>query len=349
MATQVGSILRHCTKRENEPFEVLTFPTHERTQSNLKSVHAHFDLLWGDHLTQNFGVKGNGWISTYAPMPKNTNLLEKVNGNDIMSVLPPHKDYDMVIGQHRFGQGQLALQLGQHLNVPVLILEHTSVTSDHLRNNIENLKQIRGDINVFISENNMREWGWSLEDPSVVVITHGVQTELFKPRKIEKKIHVLSVVNDWVNRGDILGFDIFQRVVMQNNIPHFILGDTQGLSQPAKNLHHLVQSYNESAVFFNTSRYSPIPSVCLEAMACGIPVVSTDNNLIQDIIVNGYNGFRTNNENEMKSHLQRLLQSPDECKQLGENARKTIIEKFSLADFTSKWDNLLERAFNIRK
>lgn len=346
MASQIGSILRKSTKRADEPFEVLTFPTHERYGSNLKNVNANFDMLWGDELTRQFGVKGNGWIDQYAPMPRNTNLLPKVEGNDIMSVLPRHKNYDIILGQHRFGQAQLALQLGQHFNIPTIVLEHTTITNDNLRANKDNLKQIRGTFNVFISTHNMEEWGWSLEDPTVRVIQHGVQTDLFIPKRAQKKTQVLSIVNDWVNRGDILGFDIFQRVVLQNNLPYMVLGDTKGLSQPAKNLHHLVQTYNESSIFFNTSRYSPIPSVALEAMSCGIPVVSTDNNLITDIIVNGYNGYRTNDENEMKEHLQRLLNSPAECKELGDNARKTILEKFPLDRFTQNWNNLLEEAYN---
>lgn len=339
MASPIGSILRHAL-RPPGLYNCITFPTHERYQSNLAGCNSNFYMLQGTP-----GVKGNGWITSYADMPQNHILLEKKD-NPLES-LPPWINYDFILAQHRFGQAQTALQLGQHLNLPVIILEHTTVTSPQLEQAVPKLREIRGDVNVFISESSARAWGWDLNDGSVVITHHGVDSQLFKPNPmIQRQNKVLSIVNDWVNRGQILGWDTFQNVVLKNNLPFQILGDNPGISSPAKNVYELVDNYNKASVFYNTSRFSPIPSTLLEAMSCSLPVVSTDNYLISEIVINGYNGYKTNSEAEQFKHLQRLLADKDEREELGKNARQTIIDKFPLDKFVENWNKVFDKVAN---
>jgi glycosyltransferase involved in cell wall biosynthesis len=296
------------------------------------------------------GVKQNGWVSNYATQPNNHQLLPKTDNP--LQAIPNHFDIDFFLGQHRFGQAQTALQLGHFFSCPTIILEHTTVTNPQLEAARPQLKQIRGDINVFISESSALAWDWDLNDESVTIIHHGVDSKnLFKPySQLQKgEPYILSIVNDWVNRGDLLGWDIYNRVVVNNKLPCRILGDNAGISKPAKNVFELVQEYNHAGVFYNTSRFSPIPSTLLEAMSCGLPVVSTDNFLISEIIVDGVNGYKTNSEAEQLRHLQRLLTDKEEREELGRNARKTIMENFKMEDFTRNWNNVFDRAAKIRK
>ena len=322
MASKIGSIIRHATRKETDKYNCLTFPTHERYQSNLGGTFCDYYMLQGTP-----GVKENGWITKYAPMPKNHILLDR--RDNVLESIPSWLNADFVLGQHRFGQAQTALQLAKHFSIKSIILEHTTVTNDNLRAAIPQLKEQRADVNVFISKSSCEAWGWDLNDPSVRIIEHGVDSKLFKPNaNMKKEPYVLCVVNDWVNRGDILGWDIFNRVVGKE-IPVRVLGDNPGISQPPQHVYELVQEYNRASIFYNTSRHSPIPCVLLEAMACELPVVSTDNYLISEVIENGVNGYKTNSESEQLQHIKRLLQDKDEREELGENARKPILEKFS--------------------
>ena len=78
-------------------------------------------------------------------------------------------------------------------------------------------------------------------------------------------------------------------------------------------------------------------------MSCGIPVVSTDNFLISEIIVNGVNGYKTNSEADQLKHLQRLLMDKDEREELGKNARETIIRDFPLDKFIQSWNDVFDK------
>jgi glycosyltransferase involved in cell wall biosynthesis len=65
--------------------------------------------------------------------------------------------------------------------------------------------------------------------------------------------------------------------------------------------------------------------------------------MIPEIIENGVNGFISNDEDELKQYVVDLLNDEDLAKELGEQARKTIVEKFSQEKFIKKWDTLFRQ------
>jgi glycosyltransferase involved in cell wall biosynthesis len=344
MASSIGTILKQCFRDPKELYNCLSFPTHERYQSNLKDTKCNYWLLQGTP-----GVKGNGWIQKYAQMPRNHYLLEKVDSNDVLRTIPNWVEFDFTLGQHRFGQVQTALQITNYLGCPSIALEHTTVTNSQLEKAAPELRKLRADINVFITKQSALAWGWELNDPSVRIIEHGINTEFFRPLNTKKENRVLAIHNDWINRGEILGWDIFNRVIINNGLSYRIVGDTAGLSQPSQNEYDLLNEYNKSTIYFNTSRTSPLPTSAAEAMACGLPIVTTDNYLLGEIVINGFNGYKTNSEEEQLRHIRRLLMDEGERKELGKNARQTIIDRFSMKAFTDNWNKVFEEVSKIRK
>ena len=118
-------------------------------------------------------------------------------------------------------------------------------------------------------------------------------------------------------------------------------GNSPGFSEAAKDINHLKQIYQSSRIFYNTSLHSPVPTVLMEAMACGCAIVSTNTCMIPEIIEHGKNGLLSNDPNELRQFLQMLMSNEDLAKQLGEEARKTVVEKFGLKRFIESWNNLL--------
>lgn len=70
----------------------------------------------------------------------------------------------------------------------------------------------------------------------------------------------------------------------------------------------------------------------MESMAFGTPVIATDGGGSPEIIENGVNGYlvKENNIEESSRMLCDLLNNPSKLKQMGENAKSTIQQKFLL-------------------
>jgi glycosyltransferase involved in cell wall biosynthesis len=147
-------------------------------------------------------------------------------------------------------------------------------------------------------------------------------------------------VKDFIERDAFVGYSLWENVT--KGLPRFPVGGTPGLSEPAKNVHELVRFYNEAQIFINTSLISPIPMAVLESMSCGGLCISTATGAIPEIITNGHDGFITNNPQEMRHLLEYFLENPDKGDEVRKNARKTILEKFSLNRFIAEWNNIFQ-------
>lgn len=328
--TPLSAITRQATRTASDNLTLVTAPTHEAYETGLSST--GFDFYALAH--KSFKT----WNTKFRKVPSNYHILDGLN-------VPYNVDCDVVLSQNKFGQYQVLAPYASKFNLPLVSLEHTLPIPSWPAQMRENVKMMRGHLNVFISEYSVEEWGFSLDDKTVRVIHHGIDTELFKPGIAEKNNRVLSVVNDWINRDWCCNFSGFQRTA--SNLPCYILGDTPGLSLPASSTEGLVKAYQTSSVFYNTSVISPVPTALMEAMSCGCAVVSTATCMIPEIIEHGVNGFISNDETELTKYLSLLLTDKELATKMGLEARKTIVEKFNLNQFTDSWSKLLREASEI--
>ena len=95
--------------------------------------------------------------------------------------------------------------------------------------------------------------------------------------------------------------------------------------------------------------YAQPPVVVLEAMAAGVPVVSTDVGSIAEIIRDGENGFLVprGDEEAMVDRMTRLWTDDGLHETMSRNARATVREHFRLEDQLAKTEELYDRL--IRK
>ena len=330
----VQHILRQSCRDENKPLNILTFPTHERYETNLAKTGHNFYAFRAE------GIKD--WNPIYSLLPENYTLLDPNQG---MEQIPRHVDFDIVLSQNKAGQFQLAKQFSELMHVPLLSLEHTLPFPQWDEEILGNMRSMRGHFNVFISEYSYNAWGWKVENDTGVV-HHGIDTEQFKPdSSIEREDHALSVVNDWVNRDWCCGFRIWQNVI--EDLPNRVVGDTPGLSEPSKTTEDLVKEYQSSRIFLNTSTISPVPTALLEAMACGCAIVSTSTCMIPEIIDNEVNGFISNDPKQLKQYVIDLLNDEDLAIEMGKKARETVLKKFSLESFIKTWNKVFGMTSNF--
>lgn len=92
-----------------------------------------------------------------------------------------------------------------------------------------------------------------------------------------------------------------------------------------------------------------VPTSTIEAMACGVPVISTDAGDASLLIKNGENGFVVykRDAEAMASHVVDLLMNPSRRNMMGENARKTVEHTQNYQEEMKKVEDLYSKLINI--
>ncbi len=99
----------------------------------------------------------------------------------------------------------------------------------------------------------------------------------------------------------------------------------------------------QADLFVLPSRTEGFPNAMLEAMACGLPVIAADcPSGPREIIHHGEDGLLvpTENEEQLSTAMQRLMENEDDRRRLGNNA-KNITQRYSLERIMSLWEGVL--------
>lgn len=312
---KIGSLFRHLNN--DRQFNIITFPTHERYEKQLcKTGHNFFAAN-----LPNF----KSWSANHT-LPDNYFILPK---EDFLNIR-----YDLILVHSRFNQQlQMAQNLRNLFNVPILVLDHSQPQPNLPPKIKEYTKTLSGDVNVFITE--FSKDLWDINSPYNFVVRHGIDCDLFKPIDIQKENYILAVANNIAQRSDLYYEDFLEMV---NGFDYKIVGDNPGISESVKNDEELVTEYNKCGLYINTGR-TPIPMSLLEAMACGCAVISCAYSIIPEIIKNGENGFVTDDISEVRNYAKEILNNPSLRDKLGKAARETVLSEFSEDKFVSKWNN----------
>jgi len=108
--------------------------------------------------------------------------------------------------------------------------------------------------------------------------------------------------------------------------------------------HALPKILNEHELFILPSLYENMPKTLLEAMACGMPVIGTNVKGINEVIEHGENGILCDtNADSIRDAIISLMENEELMQELGENARKTIVENYSLSNLAEKELELMEK------
>lgn len=327
----MNSIFKEITGYDR-PLNILCFNTHERYETHLSQTNNIF-YAWNHPQMKK-------WKTDFAPIPKNYIQLNQALDT---AQLPEWADIDLVLSQQKFGQYQLGIQISKQLDVPLISMEHTLPIHSWDKKRLDDLRNMRGDLNIFLSEFSQRAWQWE-DKQDTTIIPAAVDSKFFRPddRQVQDKSkHILSIVNDWKERDYFCGYSIWQRIT--KNLPIKVRGINAGFSTPTKTPEELLEEYRNARIFLNTSVWSSCPYTLLEAMATGCAIVTTATTMLPDIVTNGYNGLISNDEDTLRKHLETLLNDDDMCQELGKNARKTVMERFSLENFVNSWETAFKK------
>ena len=202
---------------------------------------------------------------------------------------------------------------------------------------VERLAPLFNEVDIsFISEKKRRDWGW--EAP---VVVSGIDPE--QHGGYEGSIRkVLRVGNMLVERDHMQGFSI-QEEILGADLPSSIVGvnPTLPASKSSRDWEDLKAQYRSHRVLLNTltdEHEDGYNLALLEAMATGMPVVSTPNS--SSPIVDGQNGFISGDFGYLRDKIRVLLDDPAMAAELGCNARQTAIERFHIVDCVDGWNKV---------
>jgi glycosyltransferase involved in cell wall biosynthesis len=148
----------------------------------------------------------------------------------------------------------------------------------------------------------------------------------------------LVVINNIAKRGRRLGFDVFQQA--RSEVPLDLVGmgaeEAGGLGEV---LHAELPAFAARYRFlFNPIRYTSMGLAVIESMMVGLPIVALATTEMVTVIRDGVNGFIDTDAGRLAGRMKLLLEDRPLAKKLGEEARKTALERFDIRRFAADWN-----------
>lgn len=177
---------------------------------------------------------------------------------------------------------------------------------------------------------------------SVVYLPESVDTKYFTPGLLPKEFTV-----GWagriapVKRCHLLDKLIYPVKRQSNHGAEFF-------KTPNRSLQPMLEFYRSLSCLVLTSSSEAMPRVVLEAMACGLNIISTDVGSLR-MLVDDFNLIPVNPEektvSEMNSMLKHLSENPEFVKEMGKTNRLFIEQNFSWEVNQPIWDKFFEDVY----
>ncbi|MGK0180437.1 MAG: spore maturation protein CgeB, partial [Nitrospinales bacterium] len=317
--------------------KILTFNWHEPYLCLLSRMNHEFLVVEPEIAPDHY----RKWDQNMRPVPVNVRLI---------SIEQALKDLD---------QGEIDCIIAHNVKdlikvrdytLPKIMVFHNCLTTEiKLGNNKINrndyLQKITplfdGVTKVFISE--MKKADWEMQGevilPGLDVSEYGGYTGN------EEK--VLRVGNLLKERDLMMGYSFGEKII--KNHPLITLGMNPGIpeSRISNGFDDLLKQFQNNRVYINTTVdgfEDGYNLSMLEAMATGMPIVTSQNKTSP--ICDGINGFSSNDPEYLNSCIGNLMKDPVLAKEMGDNARETVAEKFPINRFIQSWSKGVELAIN---
>jgi glycosyltransferase involved in cell wall biosynthesis len=333
-------------------------------------------------------VGGTGWlagqIQGHALASHIVPAKGTFNVRYLMELLRLARHYDVdVILAHLYGSAVYAGMAGMLLSIPVISVlhGHSDVPGAERFSSLKAALVRRGSRKViFVSErlaDHLRP-RFGLPASQCAVIPNGVDTSLFRPARDRSLRVELGLSEDTVLLGAIgnvrrpKGYDVLLRaaraLVDRSRRFHLVIaGDhANGLGRELAQLNvelglegHVTflglrpdvpRVLNNLDVFVLSSHTEGFSIACIEAMACGVPVVATRSGGPEQIL-EGEAGLLvpTADPASLAIAIERIISSRELAATLTERAMRRVHEQYSLTTMLSRYEGLLASVARTRE
>lgn len=214
---------------------------------------------------------------------------------------------------------------------------------------------------------------------NIQLIPLGADPDIFKPINNREEIRerygwssdeiIITTLGRMVyKKGFSHLIDIVPELISKENRIKVVIGGSGPLERELKEKAHLMGindsiffpgriPWNEDPKFLAASdifilpsqrdkagNLDGLPTVLLEAMACGLPCVASDIGGVSLVIEDGKNGFlvQPSDKAALIDRLLRLVEDDDLRREMGAVARENVVEKFNWKNFGKRLDELLK-------
>jgi len=205
---------------------------------------------------------------------------------------------------------------------------------------------------IVVNKDTQKKISILVPEEKIQIIPPGIDISQFKyvsfATKKKDKIELLTVCYLVKRKGVDLVIKAVKEVIKENNnIILRIIGDgpeKENLQKLVVELdieqyvvfegfvaNNKIQDYYKSAhIFVNMSRSEGFPTVCLEAMAAGMAIVSAKVSGFSDAIIEGENGYLVEQEDyiDLAKKLLKLINNPNLILEFGQKARQEVEIKY---------------------
>lgn len=190
-----------------------------------------------------------------------------------------------------------------------------------------------------------------INSEKIVINPYGVDlSDFHSGKKNDNVFRVIQVGGIVLGKGVLTLLDAFSKARLDGSELWFVGGgvETSGLHSaieamrtPGVVFHkpvpqpRLREYYNQCSVFVLASVADGFGLVVLQAMACGLPIIVTENVGAKDLIVDGVNGFivPVGAPEIIAMRLRQLHDDPELCRVMGAAAKLTVEKGYTWQDY----------------
>ncbi|QSR88593.1 glycosyltransferase family 4 protein [Methylacidiphilum caldifontis] len=197
----------------------------------------------------------------------------------------------------------------------------------------------------------------------IKILPYGVDVSRFKPSPRKDNIfRVICVAQITPRKGQVYLLEAWKKL----KLPHAELCLAGAIDETMKPILSRYKdifrylgycSYEKVAAFYQDSSVYVLPSLedgfavsTLEAMASGLPVITTDHNGACDVIKQEINGFVVGirSSEQIAYCLEYLYRNPLLCKEMGENAASSVFQCHNWKGYAQKLIEIYEEMASIK-
>lgn len=206
---------------------------------------------------------------------------------------------------------------------------------------------------------------YGVPEERIVVVPHGVDVEQWAPPPAGVREHsqqgsaglprILFVGGDFDRKGGQLLFDWYLQRGLGHCELHMVTRTPPVVPPNVSGLHvytgleandpQLIRLYHEAHLFVLPTRADCFGVASIEAMATGLPVITTMVGGVPEIVDDGHDGFLIAPEDSrlLGERIELLLSNPTLRQAMGQHARATVLQRFDARDNAHRLIELMKQ------